>query len=213
VSNPAVKPSSASLVSLHPDVRPDKYPLADDICTIGRLPTCHIVVPQTAISRLHAKIELRGIQYVLLDAGSINGTFVNGKQINEAHVLRNNDGIGLAQPEALLRFNDHDATDVIPRKLQYIRREQRFIYKNISLDLSPNLRRLLLHLFEHLGEVCTREDCIKAVWNEPAIHPERYAQLHKEISELRDKFQAIDPTAKIIKTRHSIGYLLDIDLS
>lgn len=213
MSNPAVKLNSASLDALHPDVRPDKYLLTDDVCAIGRLSTCHIVVPQAAISRLHAKIERRGTQYVLLDAGSANGTFVNGRQIHEAHVLRNNDEIGLAQPEAFLRFNDHEATDARPRKLQYIRREQRFIYKNVPLDLSRNLTRLLLHLYEHLGEVCTRESCIQAIWNDQTIHKERYAQLHNEISELRDKFQAIDSKAEIIKNRRGMGYFLDINLS
>jgi DNA-binding response OmpR family regulator len=213
VSSSAVKPNNASLDALHPDVRPDKYPLTGDICTIGRLPTCHIVVPQTDISRLHATIERRGSQYVLVDAGSANGTFINGRRIHEAHVLRNNDEIGLAQPEAFLRFNDHEATDPRPRKLQYIRREQRFIYKNIPLELSGNLTRLLLHLYEHLGEVCSRESCIQAIWNDQTIHKERYAQLHNEISELRDKFQAIDSKAEIIKNRRGMGYFLDINLS
>jgi DNA-binding winged helix-turn-helix (wHTH) protein len=198
---------------LHPDIRPDKYPLTGDSCTIGRSSTCHIVVPQNDISRLHAKIERRGVQYVLLDAGSVNGTYVNGRQISEAHVLRNNDEIGLAEPEALLRFNDYEATEVRPRELQYIRREQRFIYKGVPLDLSRNLTRLLLHLFEHLGEVCTHDSCIQAIWKDQTIHPERYAQLHNEISELRDKFQAIDPKAEVIKNRRGMGYFLDVKLS
>ena len=93
MSNPAVKPSSASLVSLHPDVRPDKYPLADDICTIGRSSSCHIVVPQTAISRLHARLTLLDDGIQLEDLGSTNGTTVNGRRVTRER-LRAGDEIG-----------------------------------------------------------------------------------------------------------------------
>lgn len=204
--------SNAKLVALHPDVRPEECSLSRDICTIGRAPTCDIVIAQTQtlISRIHARIERQGAHFVLLDAGSANGTFVNGRQIFEAHELRNQDQIGLANPQALLRFNDLEATDLSPRQLQYLRREQRFVFKGVPLDLSPNLTRLLMHLYTSVGAVCTHSSCVQAIWDDAEYDPERLALLYKEVNELREKFRAIDPKCDMIKSRRSVGYYLDI---
>ena len=50
--------------------------LDTDTCTIGRAPTCQIIVSRNIVSRVHARIERDGLRYLLHDAGSANGTFV-----------------------------------------------------------------------------------------------------------------------------------------
>lgn len=50
--------------------------------TIGRDPSCDLVLTHPAVSRLHARVELAGNGLVsLLDAGSRNGAFVNRNDI------------------------------------------------------------------------------------------------------------------------------------
>ena len=49
--------------------------------TIGRDPTCDVVIANAKVSRKHCAIEAEGDQAVIVDAGSGNGTFVNGQKV------------------------------------------------------------------------------------------------------------------------------------
>jgi hypothetical protein len=64
---------------------------------IGRASTNDIVLPHASVSKLHARIQLSRDGLVLSDAGSSNGTIVNGDQ------LRDGEEVGLASSD-LLRF-------------------------------------------------------------------------------------------------------------
>ncbi len=201
---------AAVLVALQPETQPEEYALTDDPCTIGRSARCDIVVPRLEVSRHHATITRDGLHFVLADAGSVNGTFVNGRQLVGPHQLKHHDEIGLAGRSPLFRFTDQDATTLLPRLLAFNQREQRFLYRGVALDLSPNLTRLLTHLFHHASEICSHDSCIRAIWNDRTGDPERVPLLHKEISELREKLQAINPDADLIKTRRGVGYSLEL---
>jgi two-component system, NtrC family, sensor kinase len=54
--------------------------------TIGRDPQCAVPLRDPGVSRNHAFIELRGDHYVLRDAGSANGTYMNGARITEVGI-------------------------------------------------------------------------------------------------------------------------------
>src|SRR5436190_21410446 len=101
---------SARIIAIQEGVSPQEYTLEADVCAIGRSPMCQIVVPQSTISRLHAKIERSGPRYILSDAGSINGTFVNGHRLLEPRLLKDADIIGLGSAAGLLPFLDPDPT-------------------------------------------------------------------------------------------------------
>ncbi|HZU14790.1 MAG TPA: DUF3662 and FHA domain-containing protein [Chloroflexota bacterium] len=62
--------------------------------TIGRMPDNDIVFDDRRVSRHHARILQQGGRWVLQDAGSTNGTAVNGKVVREAP-LRPGDTISL----------------------------------------------------------------------------------------------------------------------
>jgi pSer/pThr/pTyr-binding forkhead associated (FHA) protein len=96
----------ARLVSLCTHIRPEELILDKDICYIGRLAgVCDIVATERTVSRIHAKIRRSGFQYELYDL-SPNGTFVNGRLIEGPTMLHDQDTIGLASQEPLLRFNE-----------------------------------------------------------------------------------------------------------
>ena len=61
---------------------------------LGRLPDNDIVLTDKRVSRHHAEVMERGGRWVLRDAGSTNGTAVNGEIVKEA-VLRPGDVISL----------------------------------------------------------------------------------------------------------------------
>jgi len=59
---------------------------------LGRKNTNDFVLDDDGASRIHAYIAYERHRHILYDAGSLNGTFVNKKQINR-HELRNGDKI------------------------------------------------------------------------------------------------------------------------
>jgi hypothetical protein len=64
---------------------------------VGRASTNDIVLSHASVSKLHARIQLSRDGLVLSDAGSSNGTILNGDQ------LRSGEEVGLASGD-LLRF-------------------------------------------------------------------------------------------------------------
>jgi DNA-binding response OmpR family regulator len=186
--------------------------LRNDVCTIGRSSTCHIVIDTKTkiVSRLHAKIERNGLRYVLYDAGSANHTFINGQQIVEAHVLSHLDQIGLGMPQPLLEFLDPDPTIVVRRRLRYDERTKLFYLNEHMLDLTPSQFRLLSHLYQHIGQICTHTSCAQAIWGpdyEPGLDADA---LHRIVNVLRKKLRNLDDSADLIQTRRELGYLLDL---
>lgn len=197
------------IVALHEDVQPTTYLIETDVCTIGRSPMCHIVVSRNTVSRLHAKIERDGPRYVLSDANSANGTFVNGRRIREPHLLEDKDRVGLSTEIAFLRFEDPDTTVQIVARLRYDREAMSFFLNQNPLDLTPTQFQLLRHLYRHIGSICTRESCAEAIWGRD-YDPDRDAEaLDKAISNLRRRLRKVDPEANLIETRRGVGYVLN----
>lgn len=197
------------LVALQPQiVYPLELPLVEEICTIGRSSGCNLVVNNQLVSRLHAHIERLGARYVIADAGSANGTYLNGRRIIKSQQLRNDDHIGLGSPTALLRFMDPDATILASGILRYDEGTRNFFLSGTLVELPPVQFRLLYHLYLHAGDICTRSSCAQAIWGreyDPTIDPGAF---DTALSELRRLLRQIDAGADLIDTRRSLGYLL-----
>jgi pSer/pThr/pTyr-binding forkhead associated (FHA) protein len=63
--------------------------------TIGRRPTCDLVMTGTQVSREHARIIIGEQSAAVEDLSSINGVFVNGKRTRGMHRLSPGDRIGV----------------------------------------------------------------------------------------------------------------------
>jgi DNA-binding response OmpR family regulator len=201
---------SARLLALHEDVQPAESILEADVYTLGRSPLCQIVVQRSIVSRLHAKIEREGPRYQLVDAGSANGTFLNGKRLQAPHVLSDRDLIGLGAATAILRFHDPDPTVIPMTRLRYDERSMIFSLGGTPLDLTPAQFRLLHHLYQFAGEVCTRESCAAALWGhdfDPGLDADA---LDRAFSSLRGQLRRIDAGADLIETRRGLGYVLNL---
>ena len=83
------------LIILSKDRSAKQVYISGRMTTIGRNPTNSLVVDRDRVSRKHAVIDWDGEQYTIIDIGSRNGTFVNGKRI-EMQVLANGDNIDIA---------------------------------------------------------------------------------------------------------------------
>ncbi|MEZ6129331.1 MAG: ATP-binding protein [Planctomycetaceae bacterium] len=78
-------PSGGTRFDVHAD---------DGAMAIGRSVGTRIRIDDTEVSRQHAKIHFDGNHFRLVDLGSANGTFVNGKRVTDA-VLQHGDSIRL----------------------------------------------------------------------------------------------------------------------
>ncbi|MCB1837049.1 MAG: FHA domain-containing protein [Alcanivoracaceae bacterium] len=77
--------------------------LVDPRYAIGRDKSSDIVIDEEGVSGFHAELRVEDDDRVFLtDAGSINGTYVNGKQIKARTQLRANDVIRIHSVELLL---------------------------------------------------------------------------------------------------------------
>ena len=65
----------------------------DQEITIGRAPGCKVLVEDTYVSQLHARVFRRDTQVLLEDLGSTNGTYCNGKKVTGPVAVRKGDKI------------------------------------------------------------------------------------------------------------------------
>jgi DNA-binding winged helix-turn-helix (wHTH) protein len=80
----------------------EEFPLSEGENTIGRDLGAVVQIPTSKVSRVHARIVVRGSSARLEDLDSKNGTFVRGQRIEGAVALRDGDQIGIGP--ALLVF-------------------------------------------------------------------------------------------------------------
>ena len=81
----------------------------DEEILVGRSADCHVRIPVRWISRTHAVLRQDRGQFLLEDAGSKNGVFVNGQRVFTAFPLSDGDVIQLA-PGLDLIYVDSEAT-------------------------------------------------------------------------------------------------------
>ena len=83
-----------------------KFPLAEEITRLGRHPESEISLDDITVSRRHAQIERTPDGYVVSDAGSLNGTYVNQERVDRM-LLRHGDELQIGKFR-LVFFERHD---------------------------------------------------------------------------------------------------------
>jgi len=86
------------------------FALDRDLAVLGRHPECDIVLDSGAVSRQHARIQRVDKRFYIEDMQSRNGTYVNGRQIRERHLLNDQDRITLC--DVVMVFDD----DIVNKK-------------------------------------------------------------------------------------------------
>ncbi|RIK75228.1 MAG: histidine kinase [Planctomycetota bacterium] len=111
----------ASLFVIQGRDQGSRFHLEEAVHTIGRTHTHSIRLHDTEVSRNHAELVRRGDGYVVRDLGSSNGTFVNGKAIQE-HELVSGDQVQVGRSLLLYtgflddRVEDlADKVDIVPK--------------------------------------------------------------------------------------------------
>lgn len=95
----------ACLVMLYGPDLGKRYPLGSGSVDIGRSEHAQVYVDRDSVSRKHAQVFVRGNDYLVRDAGSTNGTYVNDVLIEET-VLGDGDRIKIG--EVIFKFLSQD---------------------------------------------------------------------------------------------------------
>jgi pSer/pThr/pTyr-binding forkhead associated (FHA) protein len=85
----------------------DRVALEGDVTRLGRHPDSEIMLDDITVSRRHASIDRTAEGYVVSDAGSLNGTYVNQQRIDRA-VLHHGDELQVGKFRLVL-FERADA--------------------------------------------------------------------------------------------------------
>jgi pSer/pThr/pTyr-binding forkhead associated (FHA) protein len=92
--------------------------LSKESLTIGRGKKNDVLLPDESVSERHARLERRGSDYLIRDAGSRNGLWL-GKQRIEEHKLRDGDVLSLGRARLVFKggFTSDDLTLIGPPRI------------------------------------------------------------------------------------------------
>ena len=72
-----------NLVYYRRDGQRRDFSLDKPVCVLGRRQDCDLQIPLMGISRQHCQLSVQGAKVFVKDMGSSNGTFVNGKRVEQ----------------------------------------------------------------------------------------------------------------------------------
>jgi hypothetical protein len=190
--------------------------LDQDVVTIGRGADCDITLPERQVSRHHARIERRSRGYFLIDLGSKNGTFVNGKEINQPHSLQDGDEVQIA---LCLKLSFVGAEATVPLSFEIATGEPVRLDKGtrrvwvhdqeLSPPLSPAQYRLLELLVDADGQVVSRDDVVNSVWPDDVLDGVSEQAIDALVRRLRDRLSEARPDEQYILTVRGHGFRLE----
>jgi DNA-binding response OmpR family regulator len=208
--------NTALLIWQEDDLIKQQWILDEDEMKVGRDPTCQINLPSRWISRVHACLRRDGSGFLLEDASSKNGIYVNGQRIYKAHRLADGDKVQLA-PGMDLIFVDSEATAPLPgRQVERLRlaEDERQVYLNgqlISPALSTQQYQILALLSEQPGKVYSRYEVITAAWPDDDAEGVSDDAVDAMIRRLRQRLGETDPAHDYIITVRGYGFKLNLE--
>ena len=98
-------PSETLKHAIYPLVKGEYASGPVNVLSIGRVDGNDMIMPDYAISKQHAILEIKRGNYTIADCGSTNGTMVNGKRLDKKAVnLKDGDVVGFARYEFTFLF-------------------------------------------------------------------------------------------------------------
>ena len=76
--------------------------LAEELL-VGRAEKCHLVLDDTYVSQVHARIFAKGDSYLVEDLGSTNGTYLNRRRVTAPAELQRGDQVKIGKTVLELR--------------------------------------------------------------------------------------------------------------
>ena len=187
------------------------------VLTVGRDPTNDLVIDHKLASRRHARFERDDAGFYVHDLDSTNGTYLNGQPIAGTQLLRNNDEVGFV--DTVVIFRDPEATVkgmppiarqrvVEPEEELRVDSRSKEVYLRGRL-LDPPLTakefQLLELLYQHKGEVISKEGIAQGVWDYEVYD---YNAIDALVYRLRHRIEADPSIPRYLVTVRGFGYKL-----
>jgi DNA-binding winged helix-turn-helix (wHTH) protein len=199
---------------------------------IGRDPDCDVVINDRQVSRYHVRMERSADKIIIEDLGSKNGTFLNGKRIEEPSQLSDGDLIQIALvqhflfllsdatmpldtmalPSAALSSPGFPHPQPVQREQFHLETHSRRVWikkQEVVPPLSLQQFRLLEALHQHKGQVVTRQELIDEIWGEDEAMGVSEQAFDALVRRLRERLSQIDPDNTYIITVRGHGLRLD----
>ena len=105
-TNPGASPASEALKhAIYPLIKGEYSTTSSRAFVIGRIDGNDMIMPDFAISKKHATINMDSNSFYLKDLGSTNGTFVNGKRLDKKSLkIHDQDVLSFARYEFTFLF-------------------------------------------------------------------------------------------------------------
>ncbi len=205
------RPAGGAAASLLPlsDGKQSAIPLPARHTTIGRAAECAVVLDDPRISRQHATITGDEPHYHVYDAGSLNGTFVNGRRVSADTATRLHAGDELRFADLRFRFlsGPTGQSHPPPARLRFDDVAAEVYVGAGRVALAPKEYALLRVLWQHAGHVCSKECLAQSVWPEyEGIVSD--ASIESTVSRLRRKLAAAGGHRAWVQTVPRQGYRL-----
>lgn len=213
-------------------------PLTGARVTVGRLPEANDIAlqpdPQQLVTRAgHLALEREGVDWFLVDGGSVNGTFLRRggdlRRVTGRTLLRDGDVVcvlAAVTETGERRFfelsfhgaaGDSQATRAVPVQstecLGYDAREARLVLvqggARHELQIRAQAHRLVRHMVERNAAaggapvLCMHEELMRAVWADEPLHTRE--ELAKLVWELRRKLEPFG-AEHLIENERGLGY-------
>lgn len=182
---------------------------------IGREELCDLVIPDRQVSRRHARIRQEPGKYIIEDLGAKNHTFVNGQQVEGAHVLKDGDEIQIAYC-CKLAFVGADATAPVILEEHFsglrMNLESKQVWvagKEVAPPLSLAQYRLLELLYHDPGRVYSRDEVVETVWPEDDRDGISEQAIDALARRLRERLTEMDPENQYVVTVRGHGFRLE----
>lgn len=196
-----------------------------DGMTIGRDDDCDLVIPDRQVSRYHARFEIRIDQTFLHDLSSKNGTYRNGKRVEQPAGLQDGDVIQIALVQYFVYLSSDSTlplgTDFQPADIDLAEAgSHRLVLDKLSRrvwinqqEVLPPLSvpqfRLLEALYDSQGTVVSRQELVLAVWGDKEAVGVSEQALDALVRRLRDRLAVLDPNHIYLVTARGYGLRLE----
>jgi pSer/pThr/pTyr-binding forkhead associated (FHA) protein len=198
---------ATELVPFLTDPTGREHLLIDQTITVGRAVENDIVITSRRVSREHARLQREGWRVILEDQGSTNGTYLNQERVLAPVALRDGDRVMVG--DVVLIFHDPDITF---RETPFPELEVDVGAGVVRVDrqllhLSAKEFALLSYLYDHRGQVCSKDDIGIAVWPEYDGGVYDY-QIENLVRRLRQQLEPDPSEPQLLVTARGLGYKL-----
>jgi class 3 adenylate cyclase len=194
-----------------------------EILTIGRNSDNNLTLKDEVVSRNHALIRREGGDYIIVDLGSANGTFLNGQPVTNAIKIRSGDEIRMGG--TILRFHRKQQQHKIRVNTTIDKKTAKFFapvtlsifvtdirnYTTLSEKIpASELSSILADWFETAAQIIThrrgtieqfRGDCVMAYWlSEPGADDNDY--IVQAVDTARDLTREVHPVDERLSARY-----------